>query len=459
MQRGGRSRVAPPVLVVALAQERGESRGQCTPLKLGKASEPGIETAEREAERKLRAGGAGEEIAVRGSGLRPQPCFACLQRRERPRCGQPRIDHGRDGDRALVVSRQIGLRTAAQPFAIAGEAFEQRGAGVRHCRIAEPEVLRRRLGRRTRAQQRDPERAQKAGQGPRALLRQKAEIDFPRWIDRLRVRARTLQRPIFAVHLHSLEVEPEHFRPTSHGALHLPCGEGARKVRRVQQVKHVVSRRVPRLRSGVAFEEPGAEVRNDCVGSVQDLLRPGGGAGWDFHARFRARRHCRIPGRAASAVGGLQPRRQGALHLRAFLSRAHARQLALHDHGWNRAVQARIPWRTHQRPLRQREQLLRGSGLERERPRPGEEGQQRLQARDPGRPARVLRFRIGEGLARLRNSIGAGRQLVRPQELGQGLKRRQPRGPPVALAAEPRRERCGVLAEVWQLAEHEPLFT
>src|SRR5207248_9127511 len=78
------------------------------------------------------------------------------------------------------------------------------------------------------------------------------------------------------------------------------------------------------------------------------------------------------------------------------------------------------------------------------------------QADDAAGPARILALRIRERLARLRGPLGARRQLVRAQELAQGLKRRQPSRAPVTLAPEPGGERRGILAKLWQLAEPEP---
>src|SRR5439155_23065866 len=105
------------------------------PLQGAQRLERGIESAQRGTAGKLCARGAGVEIAVSGGGSRAEARLARLDRRERPGRREPAIDHRRDRDRPLVVARELRLRAAAEPFAVANEALEDLPAGVPPRRI------------------------------------------------------------------------------------------------------------------------------------------------------------------------------------------------------------------------------------------------------------------------------------------------------------------------------------
>ena len=89
-----------------------------------------------------------------------------LHRGERAGGRHPRIEHGGDRDRPLVVTRQLGSRAAPQPSRVPHQTLQQRGAGVQHRGIAEPEILRRRVRGRTQAQEPRSDSAQECAERP-----------------------------------------------------------------------------------------------------------------------------------------------------------------------------------------------------------------------------------------------------------------------------------------------------
>src|SRR5581483_7470805 len=80
LERRGAARIAPPVLVVPLAEEGGRVRRERAALQLGEGVEPGIEIAELEPRGQVRARGPQVEIAVHRGRSRAQARFARLQR-------------------------------------------------------------------------------------------------------------------------------------------------------------------------------------------------------------------------------------------------------------------------------------------------------------------------------------------------------------------------------------------
>ena len=207
------------------------------------------------------------------------------------------------------------------------------------------------------------------------------------------------------------------------------------------------------------FHEPAAEIFEDRVRAFQDLSRPARGAFRNGDASLRLRGLRGVPRRAARSVRGAQRAGERLLHFAAPFARAQDGQLALHGDGGNCAVQPCVARDPHQRAPVELEQLLRGHRLELERPGAREEVAQRGEARDPPRPARILRFRITQGFTRLRQAFSARRQLVRAQDAPQGVVERQARGATISLARKRRGEPGGVLSQVRQLEQHELLFT
>ena len=89
------------------------------------------------------------------------------------------------------------------------------------------------------------------------------------------------------------------------------------------------------------------------------------------------------------------------LHVGALLTRTQSWQIAVDGDGRQRSVQTGIAVKPHRRTPRKLEQLLRGTGVERQRAGPDEEIAKRC---EPGGAAR--RARVGYRLDRLREAVG-----------------------------------------------------
>ena len=213
------------------------------------------------------------------------------------------------------------------------------------------------------------------------------------------------------------------------------------------------------LHSGVPFQEPGPEIVEDFLRAIQDLFRPLRDAFRSTQAGLGLRRSSSVPHRAAQSVRGADRGGERFFHFAALFARAQDGQLALHGDGGNRAVKPRIAGWLHERAPVEFEQLLRRSGLELERPGSSEKIAKRSEARDPPGAARVLPFRIAQGLAGLRKAFRAHRQVVGAQDVPQRLLRRQARGATISLTGQRRGEPSRVFSQVGQLAQHELLFT
>src|SRR5256885_15554242 len=70
LQRGRAAGIAPPVLVMPIAEELADACGQRAPLQMGQRPEPGIEIAQRQTRGKLGFRRARVEIAVSGGSTR-----------------------------------------------------------------------------------------------------------------------------------------------------------------------------------------------------------------------------------------------------------------------------------------------------------------------------------------------------------------------------------------------------
>ena len=135
-------------------------------------------------------------------------------------------------------------------------------------------------------------------------------------------------------------------------------------------------------------------------------------------AAFQLRQGClrRLPERRADS------RRRGplgggerALHVCALLALTNEREVPLHRDRWQRSVETRVAREAHRGTAADLERLLRGAGLELERPRPDQEVAQGGQT---GSAPRALRRR--ERVARLREPVAGARQPVRGDDLRHG---------------------------------------
>ena len=103
-QRRKGARIAPPVLVVAVAQEGPDPRGQRHAAKLRKRFEARIQIEEGEPLRQLGAGRAGMEVPMRRRGAPAERRPLRLEDSQRARGGDAGVQHGGDGEGALVVA-------------------------------------------------------------------------------------------------------------------------------------------------------------------------------------------------------------------------------------------------------------------------------------------------------------------------------------------------------------------